>query len=237
MNPEIDDTGRVRALMSAANPVRADAPVSGSRSPEAQDSLTMILTKRTWRHRLPQRRGAPLLGVAAAVAAAAAVVPILQLTADHHAAPTTTPSPGPRPTAAVPAERPTTAARPPSRSAAIRELQDFLDSWRKDGYVRASRTYLVPDQQAASDADAPVLTSGRVANVRSASRKPDGDLVLDKVWGASWTPDNGLLLYADLELKFRGNRAAWGKGINSRFVTFTPNTGAVPFVMDLATGP
>jgi len=42
----------------------------------------------------------------------------------------------------------------PSRAAAVRELQAFLDSWRTDGVVVASRTYLAPDQQVTDSADA-----------------------------------------------------------------------------------
>ncbi|MFI6815993.1 hypothetical protein ACIBG7_26545 [Nonomuraea sp. NPDC050328] len=107
-----------------------------------------------------------------------------------------------------------------SRSAAVRELQAFLDSWRTDGLAIASRSYLVADQQVAGGADALVLKAARVAKVRSASPTA-GDLVLD----------------VDLDLTFQGATGAWHDGLNQRFVTFTPRSGAVPFVMSLATSP
>lgn len=113
-----------------------------------------------------------------------------------------------------------TAGQGISRSAAVEELQAFLDSWRTDGIVIASRKYLVADEQVADGADALVLRAGRVAKVRSASPTADG-LVLD----------------VDLDLEFQGATGAGRNGLNQRFVTFTPRAGAVPFVMSLATSP
>lgn len=112
------------------------------------------------------------------------------------------------------------AGRGISRSAAVGELQAFLDSWRTDGLVIASRKYLVADEQVAGGADALVLKAARIANVRSASPTAGG-LVLD----------------VDLDLAFQGATGAWRNGLNERFVTFTPRADAVPFVMSLATSP
>ncbi|MFI6316542.1 hypothetical protein ACIBG8_03435 [Nonomuraea sp. NPDC050556] len=124
------------------------------------------------------------------------------------------PSPSPVPSTA------TGAGQGISRSEAVGELQAFLDRWRTDGLVVASREYLVADEQVVDGADALVLKAARIAKVRSASPTADG-IVLD----------------VDLDLEFQGATGAWRNGVNERFVTFTPRAGAVPFVMSLATSP
>lgn len=158
------------------------------------------------------------LAVVAAVAACAAVPLTLSATGPH----------APPPTASGSAPQPVLPQRPsparssltPSPSLAARQLQAFLDSWRRDGMVIASRTYLVTDQQVVDTADVLVLTKGRVAKVISA------------------TPSaGGLVLHVELDLTFRGATGAWGNGVKERFVTFTPRAGTVPLVMSLATSP
>jgi hypothetical protein len=106
----------------------------------------------------------------------------------------------------------------PSRDAATRALQEFVDSWRADGFAAASRTYLVANQQVDQGGSAPVLAAGTVAKVRNGPAGTGDALVLD----------------VDLDLTFSGAGGAWHDGINERFVTFTPRGGAVPYVLSIA---
>ena len=101
------------------------------------------------------------------------------------------------------------------------ELTDFLDVWKTKGYAAASQAYLVPSEQATSSDDVLVLASGRVVTVR-----PD-----------QWTSTALFVVYVDLDLTFSGSTGAWGTGVNSRFVTATARTGAIPYVLEFATGP
>ncbi|MFI6515443.1 hypothetical protein ACIBF1_07780 [Spirillospora sp. NPDC050679] len=166
------------------------------------------------------------LAAVAAVAAACAAVPLALSATDPDAPPPAVP--GPTPTVSrsapqpAPSHRPTPTRSPITPSLAARQLQAFLDSWRRDGMVIASRTYLAADQQAepAEPADVLVLSKGRVAKVMSATPSADG-----------------LVLHVELDLTFRGATGAWGNGVNERFVTFTPRTGAVPVAISLATSP
>lgn len=157
------------------------------------------------------------LAALAAVAAVCAAVPLTLSASGPHAPPPAVSGSAPQP---APLQRPTPARSSITRSGAARELQAYLDSWRRDGLFSASRTYLVADEQATDKADMLVLSKGRVA----------------KVWSATPSAD-GLVLHVELDLTFRGNTGAWGNGTNERFVTFTPRAGAVPFAMSLATSP
>lgn len=101
------------------------------------------------------------------------------------------------------------------------ELNDFLEMWRSQGYAAASAAYLVPGQQVRSGETAPTLVTGRVA------RAQPGD----------WIPPSQLTVDADLDLTFQGNSGAWGNGVNSRIVSATARSGAIPYVLEFATGP
>ena len=100
------------------------------------------------------------------------------------------------------------------------ELVAFLDLWRTKGYGPASEAYLVPGEQVTSPDVGPVLTSGRVT-----AFSPD-----------PWTSEDQVVAAVDLDLTFSGDPGAWGTGVNSRFVTATARTGAIPYVLELATG-
>lgn len=157
------------------------------------------------------------LAAVAAVAAACAAVPLTLSATGPPAPPPTVPGSAPHTT---PSQRPTPARSPITPSTAARELQAFLDSWRRDGLVTASRTYLVTDEQVTDPADVLVLSKGHITKVIRA------------------TPTaSGLVLHVKLNLTFRGATGAGRNGMNERFVTFTPRAGAVPFAMSLATSP
>lgn len=99
------------------------------------------------------------------------------------------------------------------------ELRDFLDLWRAKGYAEASRAYLVPGDQPSPSDVVPVLSSGRVVTVN-----PE-----------EWTSKDVFVVSVDFDLTFGGYAGAWGNGTNSRFVTATARTGAIPYVLELAT--
>jgi hypothetical protein len=102
------------------------------------------------------------------------------------------------------------------------ELSAFLDMWRSQGYAAASAAYLVPGEQVGSGETAPTLVTGRVA------RMQPGD----------WISSSQFTVGADLDLSFRGNSGAWGNGVvNSRIVKATGRSGAIPYVLEFATGP
>ncbi|MBO2448052.1 hypothetical protein J4573_13190 [Actinomadura barringtoniae] len=166
------------------------------------------------------------LAAGAAIAAACAAVPLTLSATGPNAPPPPNVSvsgpvsgSAPRP---APSQRPTPTRSSVtlSASSAAKQLQAFLDSWRRNGLVVASRTYLVEDEQVTDKGDALVLAKGRVIKVTSSSRSADG-----------------LALDVEIDLTFRGATGAWGNGVNTRFVTFTPREGTVPFVMSIATGP
>lgn len=138
-------------------------------------------------------------------------------------------SPAPPPSSIPTTRLPTT---PTTRSSAVTEeqalaytqimteLTDFLDAWKTKGYVDASRKYLASGLQPGSADVVLVLASGEVVNVR-----PD-----------EWTSKDLFVVYVDFDLTFRGSFGAWGNGRSARFVTATARAGAIPYVLDFATG-
>jgi len=141
---------------------------------------------------------------------------------------------GPATTTAGPSEGGLSSPADPGRQAAVavvtQELQGYLDSWRATGQANAARTYLGPDQQlpsptgTASPAAQLVLARGRVTAV---------DL-------QTWTSSEHFVVRATLDLVFKGSGDTlgnWANGPNERFVTVDRRSGAVPYVLSLATGP
>lgn len=99
------------------------------------------------------------------------------------------------------------------------ELTDFLEVWRTKGSAEAAKEYLRQDMTLTSPADTLVLVSGRVVNLT----------------GDDWTSADLFVVSVDFDLTFSGNVGAWGNGRSSRFVTATARSGAIPYVLELAT--
>lgn len=100
-------------------------------------------------------------------------------------------------------------------------LQRYLDAWVKDGAAAASQSYLVEDQQVTSGSpDTPQLTSGEIISIERSSAS-----------------DGTLTVLVELDLTFAGDPVTWGNGRNTRFVTFNPRTGDVPYAISFSTGP
>jgi len=100
-------------------------------------------------------------------------------------------------------------------------LQSFLDSWRKNGAYVANQQYLDPSMGSTPTQGNPVLIVGTVTRIQP----------------FDWVSVNHFTVMADLDLQFSGNAAAWGNGINTRFVTFVRSSASVPYLITLNTGP
>jgi hypothetical protein len=103
--------------------------------------------------------------------------------------------------------------------AAVATIQAFLDTWRRDGIVVASRDYSVGDQQVAPGAGGPQLASGKVLDASV----------------SSWDSPDHFTLEVSLDLHFTGDPLAWNQGANDRFVTVTRD--AKGFRLSFATSP
>jgi hypothetical protein len=101
------------------------------------------------------------------------------------------------------------------------EITGFLDAWVTTGYARASTAYLVPEDQVTPPAVGPVLASGRIRALRP----------------GQWTSQDLFVVDVDLDLSFTGDPVAWGNGVNTRFITAAARSGAIPYVLELATSP
>jgi hypothetical protein len=118
-------------------------------------------------------------------------------------------------------------------SAAIAQVQAYLDMWAKQGPYAAAARYHVPEEHAPSDAatqwppaaddETPVLLSGRVR-----SYEP-----------ADWKSANAFTLLVTMDLHFRGDATRWNmnEGVNNRFFTFTRPDAGTAYRMYEATGP
>lgn len=104
---------------------------------------------------------------------------------------------------------------------AITELQEYLDAWRIQGPVIASREFLVPSQQVGSNATNLYLTSGTAR----------------QGYPFTWVSQNRFTLLMNLDLHFEGGPGAWSVGANDRYVTYTWSTKEARFQMELDTGP
>jgi len=100
-------------------------------------------------------------------------------------------------------------------------LQSFLDSWQKIGLYAAAPKYLDPSMRPNQRQGNPVLIAGKVTRTR-----PD-----------KWVSADHFTVMVDLDLRFSGNAAAWGNGINTRFVTFVRSSASAPYQMTFATSP
>ena len=138
--------------------------------------------------------------------------------------------------ASPPVPTPIASGDPASYSAAIAEVQAYLDLWVKDGPYAAAASYLVPEEQApacataqwppASDGpcgDVPVLLRGKVASYQV----------------RSWTSSDDFTLDVTMDLHFRGDATRWNmnEGVNDRFFTFTRPEAGSAYRMYEATGP
>lgn len=113
---------------------------------------------------------------------------------------------------------------------AIAEVGAYLDLWAREGPYTAAAAYLVPQEQAPTDADtsspfaaAVVLLSGAVDSYRP--------------W--AWVSADNFTLDVAMTLHFRGDAAsaAWAEGRNSELFTFTRPNSETPYRMYAATGP
>lgn len=100
-------------------------------------------------------------------------------------------------------------------------LQSFLASWQKNGAYAANQKYLAPSMGSTPRQGNPVLIAGTVTSTQS----------------YNWVSADHFTVMVDLDLRFSGNTAAWGNGINTRFVTFTRLSASAPYLMTLASGP
>jgi hypothetical protein len=117
--------------------------------------------------------------------------PVASTTTDP-ATPSTTPEPG------------NDAQQRAAVRAGVRTIQAFLDTYRRDGIVVASREYLAGDQLR-SPAGVPRLSSGTVLDASI----------------SSWRSADDFTLEVSLDLHFRGTVGSWDQGENDRFVTLT----------------
>jgi hypothetical protein len=120
---------------------------------------------------------------------------------------------------AAPTPTPVYAITPLMLGQALQRIQDYLDSWQKDGLLVASQM-LVPTQRPALD-EGPRLLSGRVI-----------DYSID-----DGSADEFVLLVT-LDLHFPGGDGwAWGEGHNTRFITFSYADPPAALLMSFATSP
>lgn len=100
-------------------------------------------------------------------------------------------------------------------------IQSYLTSWQKNGLYVANQKYLNPSMGSTPKKGNPVLISGSVTSTQQ----------------YNWVSADNFTVMVDLDLRFSGNSAAWGNGINTRFVTFVRSSASMPYRMTLATGP
>jgi hypothetical protein len=103
--------------------------------------------------------------------------------------------------------------------AGVRTVQAFLDAYRREGLVVASRDYSASDQQVTSSAGVPRLSSGTVVDASV----------------SSWNSPDDFTLEVTLDLHFDGDPLAWNQGLNDRFVTLTRTGGSLR--LSFATSP
>jgi hypothetical protein len=89
--------------------------------------------------------------------------------------------------------------------AGSRAIQAFLDEWRTQGLLVASRHYATSDQMPESSAGLPRISSGTVLHTSL----------------SSWASPEHFTLEVSLDLRFEGDPLAWDQGQNLRFVTVT----------------
>ena len=121
-------------------------------------------------------------------------------------------------------------------SAAVAQVQAFLDRWVKDGPYVAADAYLVTEEQVPActtarwpttpgdPCEAPVLLSARIES---------SQLV-------SWTSVNDFMLSVTMSLRFREDptlTSNWGEGNNNRFFRFTRPDAGSGYRMYVATSP
>jgi hypothetical protein len=118
-------------------------------------------------------------------------------------------------------------------SAAIAEVQAYLDMWAKQGPYAAAARYLVPEEQVPSDTatksppdsndETPLLLSGVVKSYKL----------------TDWESANTFTLLVTMDLHFRGDATCWNmhEGMNDRFFTFTRPDAAGAYRMYEATSP
>lgn len=126
----------------------------------------------------------------------------------------------------TPSSTPTvTSTASTDRSAVYNEaaayLQSFLTSWQKNGLYAAGQKYVDPSQRASQTQGNPVLKSGTVTHTQP----------------GEWVSADHFTVQADLDLRFSGNAAAWGNGVNTRFVTFVRSSASAPYQITFATSP
>lgn len=102
-------------------------------------------------------------------------------------------------------------------------LQSFLASWQKNGFYAAGQKYLDPSSRSKIQRQGnPVLVAGTVKRMQP----------------YSWVSADHFTVMAGLDLRFsKEDAAAWGNGINTRFVTFVRSSASAPYQITLATGP
>ena len=100
-------------------------------------------------------------------------------------------------------------------------LQSYLASWQKDGLYAAGQKYLDPSMRATQTQGTLVLRSGTVTHTQP----------------GEWVSADHFTVQADLDLRFSGDAAAWGNGVNTRFVTFVRSSASAPYRITFATSP
>jgi len=134
-------------------------------------------------------------------------------------------------TASIPQVTPSSTATATStassdRSAVYKEaaayLQSFLTSWQKNGLYAAGQKYVDPSQRANQTEGNLVLIAGTVTHTQP----------------GEWVSADHFTVLADLDLRFsKEDAAAWGNGVNTRFVTFVRSSASAPYQITFATGP
>ena len=100
-------------------------------------------------------------------------------------------------------------------------IQSYLTSWQKNGLYVANQKYLNPSMGSTPKKENPVLISGSVTSTQQ----------------YNWVSADNFTVMVDLDLRFSGNSAAWGNGINTRFVTFVRSSASAPYLMTFNSGP
>lgn len=126
----------------------------------------------------------------------------------------------------TPSSTPTVTSTAPSDHSAVYNeaagyLQSFLTSWQKNGLYAAGQKYVDPSQRANQTHGNPELKAGTVTSTQP----------------GEWVSADHFTVQADLDLRSSGNAAAWGNGVNSRFVTFVRSSASAPFQITFATSP
>jgi hypothetical protein len=102
---------------------------------------------------------------------------------------------------------------------AVNQIQTFLDVWRREGMVAASRRYFDAASQPRSAAGLQRLSYGKVLSAHV----------------SSWESSEHFTLEVSLDLHFVGDPMAWNDGENDRFITVTRHGSSVQ--LDFATSP